>query len=212
MAVIGFCTKGATNYSVELTIVDDTDGTPETGVVYNTAGIDLWYRREGAAKTSITEATLAALTTAHSDGGFLHIGDGVYRLDLPDAAVATGADFVSVGGTATGMIVVGGRVVLTDFDLRGTPDVNVAQVSGDSTAADNLEAAFDGSGMTEPSAVPAFGTTTLSGWVAWLGALARNKMTQTATTATLRTDADDGDIATSTVSDNGTTYTRGEWS
>ena len=46
----------------------------------------------------------------------------------------------------------------------------------------------------------------------WLGALSRNKRTQTATTQTLRNDADSGTISTSTVSDDGTTYTAGEWS
>jgi len=112
--LLDIITKGSTDQSVELRIIDSTDGTPETGVVYNTSGIDLWYRRQGAAKTSITEASLSALTDAHSDGGFLHIGDGVYRLDLPDAAVASGADWVAVGGTVTGMIVVGGRVRLAD--------------------------------------------------------------------------------------------------
>ena len=39
--------KGATDRSVVIRIVDATDGTPETGVAYNTSGIDLWYRREG---------------------------------------------------------------------------------------------------------------------------------------------------------------------
>lgn len=116
--LLGETVKGTTDYSVELTIIDSTDGTRETGVVFNTAGIDLWYRREGAALSAITEATLAALTTAHADGGFLHISDGVYRLDLPDAAVATGADYVSIGGEVTGMIVIGGRVKLTDVDMN----------------------------------------------------------------------------------------------
>lgn len=51
--------KGTTDYSVELKIIDSGDGTPETGVVFNTAGIDLWYRRDGAVSTDITEATLA---------------------------------------------------------------------------------------------------------------------------------------------------------
>lgn len=109
---------GATDQSVVLRIVDSADGTPETGVVWNTSGIDLWYRREGAAKVSITEATLAALTTAHSDGGFLHIGDGYYRLDLPDAAVAAGATHVTVGGTVTGMVVIGLDVQLVAVDLQ----------------------------------------------------------------------------------------------
>lgn len=112
--------KGSVDRSVILRIIDSTDGTPETAVVFNTAGIDLWYRREGGARVAITEATLASLTTAHTDGGFLHIGDGYYRLDLPDAAFASGANHVDVGGTVTGMIVLGGRVRLTDIDLEDT--------------------------------------------------------------------------------------------
>lgn len=111
-------TKGSTDRSVTVRIIDSADGTPETGVVFNTSGIALWYRREGAAKVDITEATLAALTTAHADGGFLHVSDGVYRVDLPDAAFATGANYVDFGGTVTGMIVIGGRVRLVDYSLE----------------------------------------------------------------------------------------------
>jgi len=108
--------KGSTDQSVVIRIIDSTDGTPETGVDYDTAGIDLWYRREGATKTSITEAALGSLDAAHSDGGIEHIGDGYYRLDLPDAAVAAGADGVMVGGTVTDMIVIGTYVPLVDYD------------------------------------------------------------------------------------------------
>lgn len=66
--------------------------------------------------------------------------------------------------------------------------------------------------LTEPSGVFAWGTATLRNVVSWLGALSRNKMTQTATTTTLRNDADDADLATSAVSDNGSTFTKDEWS
>lgn len=106
--------KGSTDQSVVIRIVDSTDGTPETGVEHNTAGIDLQYRREGAASTAITEVALAALTTAHTDGGIEHIGNGYYRLDVPDAAFATGADGVLIHGTVTGMIVQGVYVELID--------------------------------------------------------------------------------------------------
>lgn len=111
-------TKNSTDRSVVVRIIDSTNGTPETGVVWNTSGIDLWYRREGATLTSITEASLTALSDAHSDGGFLHIGHGYYRLDLPDAAVATGANYVDIGGTVTGMIVIGGRIKLVNVNLE----------------------------------------------------------------------------------------------
>lgn len=108
--------KGSTDQSTEIRIIDSTTGAPETAVEHNTAGIDLWYRRAGAAKVSLTEAALAALTTAHTDGGIEHIGDGYYRLDLPDAAFATGADSVLVGGAVTGMMVIGVSHPLVDYD------------------------------------------------------------------------------------------------
>lgn len=110
-------TKGSTDVSVVIRIVDSTDGTPETAVEHNTAGIDLWYRREGAAVSSITEAALAALTTAHTDGGIEHISHGFYRLDVPDAAFASGVDGVQIGGTVTGMVVHAPYIQLTDVDL-----------------------------------------------------------------------------------------------
>lgn len=113
---------GTTNVSTVIRIVDSTTGLPETAVEHNTAGIDLWYRRDvdpggtPLAKVSLTEAALAALTTAHADGGIEHIGDGYYRLDLPDAAVAGGAIGVLVGGTVTGMMVIGNYHQLVDYD------------------------------------------------------------------------------------------------
>ncbi len=54
-------------------------------------------------------------------------------------------------------------------------------------------------------------TSSLKDKINWLFALARNKITQTSTTQTLRNDADSGNVATSTHSDDGTTHTRGEW-
>lgn len=103
---------GTADVSAIIRIVDSTDGTPETGVVFNTAGIDIRYRRDGATDTAITEATLATLDAAHADGGFLHIGNGYYRVDLPDAACAAGVNGVLVHGTVTGMVVIGTYIPL----------------------------------------------------------------------------------------------------
>lgn len=61
----------------------------------------------------------------------------------------------------------------------------------------------------EPSSVPA-ATSSLKDKITYLFTLARNKMTQTSTTTTLRNDADSANISTSTVSDDGTTFTKGE--
>lgn len=61
--------------------------------------------------------------------------------------------------------------------------------------------------LVEPAAAPTF-PMPFANAMAWLAAQAINKMTQTATTTTLRNAADSGNISTSTVSDDGTTYTR----
>ena len=65
--------------------------------------------------------------------------------------------------------------------------------------------------MTEISSVPAV-TASFRDAIKWLFALSRNKGTQTSTVKTLRNDVDGADIGTSIVSDDGTTFTREEWS
>lgn len=107
---------GTADVSVVIRIVDSADGTPETGVVAATAGLALEYRRELEASVGIAESDLAALTTAHTDGGMKHIGNGYYRVDLPDAACAAGAAGVLVHGAVTGMVVVGEYVQLVSYD------------------------------------------------------------------------------------------------
>ncbi len=70
--------------------------------------------------------------------------------------------------------------------------------------------AFDDA-LVETTGAPAITGTFRAAWE-WMFALSRNKVLQTATLTTLRNDADAADLATSTVSDDATTYTRGEWS
>lgn len=110
--------KGTLNVSSVVRIIDSTDGTPETGVVAATAGLAFNFRREGEALVAITSLNnLALLTTAHTNGGLLHIADGYYRVDFQDAAFATGVDGVLLTGVATGMIVIGAYHPLFDLDM-----------------------------------------------------------------------------------------------
>lgn len=110
---------GSTDRSIDVRIVDSSDGTPETGVTSASGGIAFWYRRDNGLKVAITPITdLVTLASAHSDGGILHISDGYYRVDIPDAAFATGVDAVLMGGSVTGMVVIGAKVQLTGYDPR----------------------------------------------------------------------------------------------
>lgn len=63
----------------------------------------------------------------------------------------------------------------------------------------------------EPASVPA-ATSSLKDKLNWIFMVSRNKVTQTSTTQAIRDDGDTTDVATSTVSDDGTTFTRGEFS
>jgi hypothetical protein len=152
MALQDIVKKGATDRSVPLYAFDNTTGLAKADLAYNSSGVDLWYRREGAAKVSVTEATLAALTTAHTDGGFLAVGDGEYRLDLPDAAFATGANFVDYGGTFTGFQVVGGRVRLVDIDLEDTVRAGLTALPNAAAAATGGLPVVDSTGAVKAQA------------------------------------------------------------
>jgi hypothetical protein len=73
----------------------------------------LWYKKGATgAETALDIADLANDEAAHADGDIAHINDGYYRVDLPDAAIPTIENEVTVvGGTVTGMVVLGTALV-----------------------------------------------------------------------------------------------------
>jgi hypothetical protein len=119
---------GTTDVTVYVHIVDSTTAAGETGLAYNTSGLSAYYVRTGGTATAITLATQTA-NGAHSDGGFVAVSDsnmpGVYRLDLPDAACATGARAVEVMVKGTGVLA--GFVTI---DLNA--EVNTTHLNGTS--------------------------------------------------------------------------------
>lgn len=91
---------GSTSQTVNIFIADSssTTGAGLTGLAYNTGSLVAYYALPRAAAVAITLAT-QTVTGAYSSGGFVEISSanmpGWYRLDLPDAAIASGR-FVSV--------------------------------------------------------------------------------------------------------------------
>lgn len=121
-------------------LLDDTDGkTAETGLTIANTDIKLW--KHGA--TSLVNK---------NSGGATHISGGLYY------AVLDATDTNTLGGLAIFVHVAGALPVRVEcvvlpanvYDsLVGGSDllqVDTTQISGDSTAADNLEAAADGTG------------------------------------------------------------------
>lgn len=90
----------STDVSITVVMRNSNTGKVETGIVFG--DIDICYYRQGASDRIVVPAVaLGSLDAAHSDGGWYEICNthqpGVYRLDLPDAAVLEGCDWVNVG-------------------------------------------------------------------------------------------------------------------
>ena len=90
-------------------LVRDTSGNAKTALVFG--DIDLAYARvetdNDVTTTDVAPATLASLTAAHDDWGFLLVSDtdhpGLYRLDIADEVFATGAWSAVVTLTGAGL-------------------------------------------------------------------------------------------------------------
>ena len=141
-------TAGSVNVTLYVYFVDDDGGTapgePTTGLLFSNieTGGSASYVRQGAVRTDLTLITLASASAAHADGGFILVDNtnmpGLYRVDFPDAAFATGADFVIiqlVAAAANSALMRPLLVMLPDFDLQdATPTVNVTEWNGTAVA------------------------------------------------------------------------------
>lgn len=130
--------KGATSNSVFIELVDSTTGLPKTGIVHT--DVTGSYVRTRSARVAITMATLASASAAYSSGGFILIDDtnqpGVYRIDVPDAAFASGAVAAVVTVKATGCRTVSRLFSLVDINnqVACLPNVAAGGVGGLLTA------------------------------------------------------------------------------
>lgn len=116
MIELGVFIVGACNRSVQIAIIDE-DLAPVPDLTFDTSGLELFYQREGGLMTPILPVSLAATDAPHTDGGFIHMADGTYRLDLPDAVFLAGASWADISGTIPDLAIIGGRVhVITCAD------------------------------------------------------------------------------------------------
>lgn len=133
----GTLKAGTTSVSVYFELEDTTTGAPTTGKV----GADMVgsYWRQGGVRVSITVSDLAAVNSAYSSGGVKEVDatnmPGLYRLDLPDAAVATGADWVVAQIKVTGCKASRVRLALPTYAaLRDAIMAKVIESAGSYTA------------------------------------------------------------------------------
>jgi hypothetical protein len=123
-------TADKTSVIVDVYFVDDDGGTapgePKTGLLFSNieTGGSASYHRQGEVRVDFTLITQTA-AGAYDEGGFVLVDDtnmpGVYRLDVPDGAFATGVDYVViqlVAAAANNTIMSPLLIDLTDVDLR----------------------------------------------------------------------------------------------
>ena len=152
---------------------------------------------------------------------------------LPNTAVTTNASLLTSGTGTDQLSVASGRVDLgkilgtasagtagyvgldwshinaptTTVNFSGTTIGVLTTYTGDTPQTGDVYALLNGS-TTEPTSVPA-STASRAVKIDYLFTKTRNKSTQTATTQLIRNNADAATIATITVSDDGTTFTKG---
>lgn len=125
---------GATSQSINIFIQNaaSASGAGLTGLVYNTSNLTAYYMLPKAAATAITLATLAAVTSSWSSGGFKEIdatnAPGWYRFDIPNAAIASGrfASFHFRG--AASMVETPAEVELTAHDNQSLEHYGIVGV------------------------------------------------------------------------------------
>ncbi|MFA6043370.1 MAG: carboxypeptidase-like regulatory domain-containing protein [Phycisphaerales bacterium] len=110
----------STSKSIRLQI-RKTDGTAKTDAAHT--DVTAKYLRPGGTVQTISLSDLAAIDSAWSSGGWEHADNGVYRLDVPDAAIAA----IAGGGNVLFTIAVTGCFP-TNFEV-GVSDANPSTVA-----------------------------------------------------------------------------------
>jgi hypothetical protein len=114
---------GTTSKSIDV-YIDNGSGAGVTGLVAATWPTTYYSLGDNTAKTAITLSDLASITAAYSSGGVFERGAGWYRLDAPNAMLAT-AD-----RTATIFSTDAAKVVLAPPIEVGRPEVNTTHLAG----------------------------------------------------------------------------------
>ena len=129
---------GSTSVTIYVKLLDSssTVGAGKTGLAYNTSGIKIYYARYRGSATAITPVT-QTVTGAYSSGGFVEVSTnmpGIYRLDIPDAALASGVPSVviSISGM-TGVVEQEVEIELTATDNQDANAGGMAYITDSRT-------------------------------------------------------------------------------
>jgi len=107
-------TSGSTDVTTYFLLRDSTDHFPKSDITVT--GLDLYYVKARAAISTKADATALSLaTSAHADNKAFNVGQGIYRIDWPDAA------FSGAAGSTVQLIVVASGVDTTVLEVEISP-------------------------------------------------------------------------------------------
>ena len=136
--------KGTASKIIEVMIRDSSTGGGKTAVAHT--DVTASYVREGGTRTSITLASGTA-GDAFSSGKWAEVDStnckGLYQLHLPDLALASGADAVTVTFQATGILDKQVRISLLGVDLRDAADAGLTNLDAAVSTRSSFNAATD---------------------------------------------------------------------
>jgi len=161
-----------TDITLGVSLISATNGAPVTGLT--NSSVTLTYWRQGGSPTPIVASPLDAINSAHSDGAFLEASSGsmpgTYRLDVPDAVWAQGADWAIVEVHAPTTAGAKFRYALVEDGLirTGTAQAGAANtITLDANASDDTQyyrgmACYivDGAGIGQMRAIASYATST----------------------------------------------------
>ena len=126
----------ATDVTTYVVLVDSTAGTPEVDLTIT--NIDATYTRAGASPVKNDLTALGSIDAAHGDNKGYQVDStnapGLYRIDWPDAAFATGVNQVVLSVTCSGcapahlLVDLGVAQGILDADLAVGTDSGSASV------------------------------------------------------------------------------------
>jgi len=180
----------------------NTDGSAKTDLVFNTAGISITVRRDNLADSAALTLSAASGPTDYAAGKFHQMNSNKYRVGISTASISSFTGKISVEGVYTGGVITGTTEKVAAYNPANNP-ANAASVNAEVLDVLNVDT------FAELAAVPS-ATSSLKDKITWLFMWARNRATQTASERKLYADDATTVVSTETVSDDGTTYAKGE--
>jgi hypothetical protein len=190
--------KGQVNTEAD-TALTDYDGPTNTEMIARTLVAAAYF---DPAADAVANVTLCATTTTNTDmvGTDNALLASAAPTNFGDLSISVTTGLVDITQTAADKIWGTTARILT-------ASTNFNDLSAASVNAEMLDVLVTDTHaeVTIPAA-----TASIKDMIHYTFSRVRNKTTQTATTLTLRNDADSGDLGSATVSDDGTTFTKGE--